>query len=95
MIGVRERLHHAVVGNCNGRMSPFVGPFYDVLHLGHSVHIAHLGVTVQLHPFFRAFIAAGYGEIRYFFYAGKGAEGQLVIEPVNGGNAFQLNKSPL
>ena len=49
MVRVRECLRHAVVCDGDGRMSPVVGTFYDILHLGDAVHVAHLCMAVQLH----------------------------------------------
>ena len=51
MISVRERLAHSVIGDCNGRHAPLGCLFYYIGHLGYTIHIAHLGMTVKLHSF--------------------------------------------
>ena len=53
MVGVRECLHHAVVRDGDRFMSPVMRPFYEILHFRHSIHIAHLGMAVKLHPLLR------------------------------------------
>ena len=67
MIGVGERLNHAVVRDGNGRMAPFIGPLHDILHLGNAVHVAHLGMAVQLHPLAQTVVLAAVGEIADLF----------------------------
>ena len=75
MVGIREALHHAVVGNGNGGMSPFVSAFYNILGFGNTVHVAHLGMTVQLHSLFHTVVGTCRGKIRDFFDTGNGADG--------------------
>ena len=45
--GVATLDNHAMVRDGNRSMSPFVSPLYNILCLGHTVKITHLGVTVQ------------------------------------------------
>ncbi len=54
MAGVGEGLDTAVVRDGDGGHPPFLCPFDDILHVGDSVHIAHLGVTVELYPLHQA-----------------------------------------
>ena len=49
MVRVRECLCHAVIRDSDRRMAPVMGALYDILHLGDSVHIAHLCMAVELH----------------------------------------------
>ena len=65
MVGVRKRLHHAVIRDGDRRMSPLISPLDNILGLGHAVHIAHLRMTVQLHPLTHTGIQARCGKIRY------------------------------
>ena len=53
MPGVREGLGHAMVGDGDGGMPPADGRLDGVLGVRQGVHVAHLRVQVQLHPFFR------------------------------------------
>ena len=53
MPGIREGLAHAVVGDGDGRMAPGHGLLDDAGGVGEGVHIAHLGMEVQLHPLLR------------------------------------------
>ncbi len=46
---VRERLHHAVIGDRDRRLSPFGCHRHDILGLVEAVHLAHLGVDMQFH----------------------------------------------
>ncbi len=94
MVRIRERLYHAVVGNGDGRMSPLVSPLYDILCLGHPVHIAHLRMTVKLHPLPYASVLSGSGKIRYLLNTRQRTDGQLMVKPVHHGHAFDLDKGP-
>ena len=49
MPGIREGLAHAVVGDGDGGMAPGHGLLDDAGGIGKGVHIAHLGMEVQLH----------------------------------------------
>ena len=49
VVGVRERLHVAVIGNGNRFMPPFHRTLYDVFYIGYAVHIAHFGMAVQFY----------------------------------------------
>ena len=53
MIRIRKSLRHSMVCDGNRLMSPVMGPFYQILYLGHTVHIAHFRMAVQLYPFLR------------------------------------------
>ncbi|CDC69074.1 unknown [Oscillibacter sp. CAG:155] len=48
--GVREGLGHAVVRDGDGRVAPADGGLHRLLGIRQGVHVAHLGVQVQLHP---------------------------------------------
>ena len=92
MVGVRECLDTAMVRNGHGRHAPLPGPSYDALYLGHAVHVAHLGMAVQLHPLLQAGIHALAGKIIRLFNPHDRAKGQLAVKLINGGNAFYLDK---
>ena len=54
MQGVRKGLDAAVVRHGQGIHSPGLRPLQDGAHIGDAVHIAHLGMTVELHPLYGA-----------------------------------------
>ena len=51
--GVREGLGHAVVRDGDGGVAPPDGLLDHLLRVRQGVHVAHLGVEVQLHPLLR------------------------------------------
>ena len=93
MVCVRKGLNHSVVRDGNCRMSPLVGPLYDILGLGHAVHIAHLCMAVKLHTLSCAVVIPGGGEISDFLDPHKGTYCQLVVKPVDHGDALKLHKA--
>ena len=93
MIGVRKCLHHPVIRNGDGFMAPVMGPSHNILYLRNSVHVAHLGVTVEFHPLLRRRVLPGLGKIRDLTDTGHRSDGQLPVEFIDGGHAFQLDKS--
>ena len=95
MIGVRERLDNAVVGDRQRLVSPGNGRADEILHIGHTVHIAHLRVAVQLHPFLGAGVHPPHPEIRDLLDAHHGTDGQLTVKFINGGDTLQLNEATL
>ena len=93
MIRLRESLHHSVVGNGNGFMSPLIGSFDNGFRVGNSVHVAHLGMAVKFHSFLRAVVHTAVlkaGDLLDPYY---GTDRQFTVIPVNGGNPFQFNES--
>ena len=92
VICIREGLHDSMICNGNSRMAPFIGPLYNILRFRYPVHIAHLGMAVQLHSFMGAVIASGGCKIRDLLYSCKGADSQLVVKLINGGHTLQLYK---
>ena len=48
-----ERLHRAMVGNGDGRVSPCRRLLHHLAHVRQGVHAAHLGMQMQLHPLLR------------------------------------------
>ena len=55
---VGEGLHHAVVGNGDGRVAPCRRLLDDAGGIGQCVHVGHAGVEMQLHPLLRTGILA-------------------------------------
>ena len=53
VIGVREGLHHPMIGDGDCRMAPFNGPLHHRLGVAQRVHGGHFGVQVKLHPLVR------------------------------------------
>ena len=94
MIGVRERLQHAVIGYGDRLMPPFIGSFYNVFHFRHTVHIAHFRMAVQFHPLMHARIHARYREIRYLFHPVNRTYRQLMVKFIYDRRTLDLHKSP-
>ena len=57
---IGEGLHHAVVGDGDGRVAPGNGLLNDSGGVREGVHIGHTGVQMQLHPFFPGSILPGF-----------------------------------
>ena len=84
-----------MIRNGNRRVPPFICPFHQCLGLGNAVHITHLGMTMQLHPFLRRSIHPCAAEVSDLLDPAYRTNGQLTVKTVDGGNAFQLNKGSL
>ena len=67
MVSIRERLYISMVRNCNCLMSPFHGAFDNILDIRNTIHIAHLGMAMQLHTLINARIHANRCKIGAFF----------------------------
>ena len=92
VVGLRESLHHTVVCNSNGPVSPLIGPFNDGLRIRHTVHVTHLGMAVKLHPLLRAGVCPGTGKGGNLLDSHHTSDGQLTVIPVNGGHTLQFQK---
>ena len=53
MPGIREGLHHAVISNRYGGMSPLNSPLDGTLGVGQCIHAGHLSMEMQLHTLLR------------------------------------------
>ncbi len=95
MVRVGKGLHDPVVGDGDRRMPPFVGALHDILRLGDAVHIAHLRMTVKLHPLSDASVLAGRRKVGDFLNACKGADGQFMVKLIDRSHALDLDKCPL
>ena len=93
MVRIRECLCNSMIGNCNRRMSPIVCTADNVLRLGYAVHIAHLCMAMQFHPFYRAQVLPSGREISDFFDSGHRTDGQLPVIFINGGDSLYLQIS--
>ena len=87
--GVREGLGHAVVRDGDGRVAPPDGLLDHLLRVRQGVHVAHLGVEVQLHPLFRGGILP-LGVLRQLDVVGV----QLNVLAVPGGLHLALDAQP-
>ena len=94
MVRVRERLDTAVIRDCQCRHPPLFRPFYEVLHLGDTIHITHLRMAVELHPLHRGIIHALGGEIFTLPDTHNGTDGQLTVKLVDGRNSLDLDEVP-
>ena len=88
MIGFREGLYHSMVCDRDGRMSPFVGAFYQNACIRNPIHITHFRMAVQLYSLFRTVIHPAGGKITDFPDTCKGTDGDLMIELIDGGHTF-------
>ena len=93
MVCLREGLYHPVICDCDGWMSPFVGAFYQHTRIGNAIHITHLCMAVQFHTFFRAVVHPAGGKITDFLDARQGTDRDFMVELVDRGHTFQLQKS--
>ena len=82
-----------MVCNGNGLMAPLVSSFDDCFCIGHSVHIAHLGMTVELYSFLRAVICPAVLKTGDFLDPHYRTNGQFTVVPVNSSDSLQFNKS--
>ena len=92
MVRIRERLTHTVIRDGDGRHAPLCCLLYDVGHLRHSVHIAHLRVAVKLNPLYLRVVHPLCGKIRYLFYAAHRADGNLLAPTVHRDNTLDFYK---
>ena len=92
MICFRKRLYHSMICDCDRRMSPFVGAFYQNTGIRNPIHITHLCMAVQLHSFFRTVIHPAGGKITDFFYTRQGTDGDLMVKLVDRSHTFQLQE---
>ena len=74
------------------RMPPLIGALYDILHFRDAVHIAHLGMAVQLHPLAQAVILALGGKITDFLHAHDGADGQFTVKFVDHRDTLEFHE---
>ena len=95
VVGYGEALHHSVVGDGDGRVTPLVGPVHQHSRIGDSVHVAHFRVAVELHPLSGTVVLAGHSKIGNLLHPGQGADGQFMVKPVNGGDALDFQKGAL
>ena len=93
MVCLGKRLHASVVRQGQRRHAPGFCPFQKGRRVGHAVHIAHLGMTVQLHSLFIGVIHTRHREIRDLFDPCHGPDGQLMVETVQNRHAFYFHKS--
>ena len=95
VVRIRERLCHAVVCDRDGGMSPVVRPLYNILYLGHAVHVAHLRMAVELHALCRAQVLSRNCEITDLFYSCHRADGELAVKFINGRHSLDLYENTL
>ena len=91
---LREGLHTAVVSDCQGLHPPLLGLFDDARHIRNTIHIAHLGMTVELHALHRTVIHTFAGEILCLFDAAHRTDGQFAVKPVDGCHAAEPDERP-
>ena len=92
MVRVRERLDAAVIRDRECRHPPLLGTLYEVFHLGDTVHVAHLRVTVELHTLHRSIIHTLGREVLALFDADDGTDRELTVELVDRRDALDLDE---
>ena len=93
MVGISKALYHTVIRDGNGGMSPLIGTFHNVLCLGNTVHIAHLGMAVQFHPLFHGSIHPAGGKIRNPFDTRNRTNRQFMIKLIHHGDSLDFDKT--
>ena len=79
---IRKRLYHAMICDCDRRMSPFICPLYNINNIGNTIHITHFGMAVQLYTLLCTVIHSGHGKILCFLQALNGYR-QILIKAVH------------
>ena len=92
MAGLREGLHASMVSNCQRFHSPLLGFFDDARHIGHTIHIAHLGMAMQLHALHRTVVHTFAGEIFCFLNTAHRTDRQFAVKPVDRCHAAQTDE---
>ena len=95
MAGLRKSLHHPVVGDGYGLVSPGDGAFYNLSHVADPVHVAHLCMAVKLHPLLGIGVRAQGAKVRDLFDPHHGGNRKLSVEFVHRGDPFELQESAL
>ena len=71
-----------MIADADGLVAPIMGALYQISHLDDAVHVAHLGVGMELHPLFAGGIDALCPKIRDRHDAPDTSDGKLMDEPV-------------
>ena len=83
MVCLRKGLYHTVIRDRNGRHSPPVRLFHKPGGVRDPVHVAHLGMTVQLHSFQSGVIKPSLAEIGGLQDSLDAGHGQLMLPVVH------------
>ena len=89
MACLREGLHTAMIRDSQSLHAPFLSLLDDARHIRNAIHIAHLGMTVELHALYRAVIHTLAGEILRLFDAAHRTDSQFTVKPVNGSHTAE------
>ena len=92
VVRVRERLDTAMIRYRQCRHPPLFRPFHEVLHLGDTIHIAHLRMAVELHSLHRGIIHTLGGEIFTLPDTHDGTDSQLTVKLVDGRDSLDLDE---
>ena len=88
MIGIGKCLNDAMVCNGNRRMPPLIGPLDQIFCIGHAVHITHLRMTMELHPFLLTVVHPAHRKITDLFHTCNRTYRQFIVKPVNSGHTL-------
>ena len=92
MVRLRKRLHYAVICDRDRRVSPFISPLDQPGSVRDAIHIAHLCVAVQFHPFHRAGVSPSDTEITALLDPQHRHNRQFPVERVHRRTPFQFQK---
>ena len=93
MVRVGKALDNTVVCDGNRPVPPFVSALYNVLCLGHTVHVAHLCMAVKLHTFMRRCIHSRRRKIRNLLDSRDCTDRQLMVELIQIDDTLDLDKA--
>ena len=88
----RKCLYRTVIRDCNTLMPEGDCLGNDIPHVGNTVHITHLRVTVQLHALVHGVVHSFCYKIPDLFNTHNGAYGQLMIKVIQCRYALDLDK---
>ena len=92
VISIRKSLDNAMIRNGHSLMAPSHSRLQKLLHIRHTIHIAHGSMAVQLHTLNRAVIHAFLCEIRNGLNTGYRTKGNIMFKLVHHGNGLHLDK---
>ena len=74
MIGYRESLNHAVIGDGYSWMSPVAGTLDYRLYVYDTVHLTHLGVHMEFDSLLRICVHTRHTEVLYMLHSEYSAD---------------------
>ena len=94
MICHRKSSNISMIRNCDGSVPPLHGTLNNILHICHAIHIAHLCMTVKLHPLFYRRIHALHCKIAAFPNSNHRSDRKLPVKSIDRRHTLKLHKCP-